>query len=38
MLDYTEPETYKRAPGIIHFVLIGLCAVIIFLGVLIYFF
>ena len=36
MLEYHESEKYKRDKHIIHFVLIGICLVIIFVGVLVY--
>ena len=37
MLKYFESEKYKRDKHVIHFVLIGVCVVIIIAGLLIYF-
>jgi len=37
MLKYIDSEKYKRDPHIVHYLLIGLCIVIIVSGVLIYF-
>ena len=37
MLKYTKPQPYKKDKRIIHFVLMGICFVVIILGVLVYF-
>jgi hypothetical protein len=37
MLKYTEQPAYKKDKRIIHFILMGICFVVIVLGVLVYF-
>jgi len=37
MLRYFESEEYRRDKHVIHFVLIGICVVIITIGALVYF-
>lgn len=38
MLKYIDSEKYRRNPHIVHFILIGVCAVVIAIGILVYFF
>ncbi len=36
MLKFTEPPPYKKDKPVIHFILMGICFVVIILGVLVY--
>ena len=38
MLKYTESDPYKYDKYVIHFVLIGICLILITIGALIYFY
>jgi hypothetical protein len=37
MLNYTEPPVYKRDTRVIHFILIGICLLVVAFGALVYF-
>ena len=38
MLKYIDSEKYRRDPHIVHYILIGICVVVIAIGILVYFF
>jgi flagellar basal body-associated protein FliL len=38
MMQYSESEPYKKNKRLIHFILMGICAVVIIMGAVIYFY
>ena len=37
MLKYIDSEKYRRDPHIVHFILIGICVVVIVVGAFVFF-